>query len=247
MQTQNNTTTDTTITTTSKQKETLCWTCKFCTGCTRPNPRAAGASPDIAMGGVTTDNHTAAAATTAATTESKFFTCPWAHDGKPVPGWTATKTDLKVSPDNITTSYMVEKCPYYIPDLEAQILSLSMNELAKHLELSEAFVRKHIKLSRQILYTYTIRYPKEVKIRRGRTGKDHLSTQARYKLRKSIVREILLCAQDEVTETTGDSSDEIRYKIALNQTISGCLSMLKQLERTYKRCREAAKTNQSVD
>lgn len=222
MQTQN-------TTTAGKQKETLCWTCKFCTGCTRPNPRAASASPD-ATTGATTVVHTA---------EPKFFTCPWAHDGKPVPGWTATKTDLKVSPDNITTSYMVEKCPYYIPDLEAQILSLNMRELAKHLELSESFVRKHIKLSRQILYTYTIRYPKEVKIRKGRTGKDHLSMQARYKLRKNIVKEILSYAQDEVTELVGDSSDEVRYKIALNQTISGCVSMLKQLERTYKRRREA--------
>ena len=241
MQTQNNTTTNTT--TTSKQKETLCWTCKFCTGCTRPNPRAAGASPDTTMG-VTTVDHTAAVATaTTPVAEPKFFTCPWAHDGKPVPGWTATKTDLKISPDNITTSYMVEKCPYYIPDLEAQILSLDMSELAKRLELSEAFVRKHIKLSRQILYTYTIRYPKEVKIKKGRTGKDHLSMQARYKLRRSIVKEILACAQDEVTETTGDSSDEIRYKIALNQTISGCMSMLKQLERTYKQHKKEANTS----
>ena len=76
-------------------KETLCWTCEFSTGLTQPHP--------------------------ASQRKNHMFQCPWASAHEPVPGWTATPNNLKVSPTETTLSYCVEKCPYYTPDLEARI------------------------------------------------------------------------------------------------------------------------------
>ena len=113
-------------------KETICWTCKFCTGATLPNPNYKN------------NNN-----------ENKFFICPWVTQYKPVLGWSATETKLKVAPKQTIDSYLVHECPYYVADLEAKIAAMTTKQIAARLEVSSAFVEKHLKLSRQILYIYT--------------------------------------------------------------------------------------------
>lgn len=197
-------------------KETLCWTCEFCTGVTRPNPNP---------------NDT-----------NKFFVCPWASRCQPVPGWKAKKTELKVVPNHTTTSYLVESCPYYVADLEAKIAAMDYEQIARRLETSISFVRRHLKLSRQVLYIYTNKYNKMAKIHFHKTGEKYLPAKDRYDLKKDIIKDILLLAQEEIAELTGDSSDDIKYNRALKQIIPDCQEMLKQVDRWYKMYKAAHAT-----
>ena len=228
-----NTNTNTTTNTKGKTKlpETLCWTCKFCTGCTRPNPRAAGATA-----AATTGNNNKK--------EPQFFTCPWAHDHHPVPGWTAIRTGLKVTPTQLTTSYIVEKCPYYEPDLEAKIMAMDASEIALRLEISTGFVKEHLKLSRQVLYVYTKRYNKLARQHAARTGEDKPPLADRYKLKREIINDMLEATKDELDDILNasedgtiaitDSSDDRRYNRELEQTERDCVELLRTLGWHYK-------------
>lgn len=198
-------------------KETICWTCKFCTGATLRNPNQKD--------------------------KNKFFTCPWATQHQPVPGWSATETKLKVAPKQIIDSYFVHECPYYVPDLEAKIAAMTTKQIAARLEISSAFVEKHLKLSRQVLYIYTKQYNKKAKAFFAETGKKSLPAKTRYEMKRDIVIDMLISAKDELEETAGeanDSSDDMRYNTALKQIVPGCQGMLRQLKRNYiKICKNA--------
>lgn len=201
-------------------KETICWTCKFCTGVTLPNPNHK-------------DNND----------KNKFFICPWVTQYQPVPGWTATATKLKVDPKQTVDSYCVHECPYYVADLEAKIAAMTPKEIAIRLEISSAFVEKHLKLSRQILYIYTNQYNKKMKARFVKAKEKKLSAKERYEMKKMIILETLINAQEELedaAERQGDSSDDVRYNITLRQIIPSCQGMLRQLKRNYKARKNAA-------
>ena len=208
-----------------KERDTICWNCKHCTGATSPNPLYKQEP-----------------------TAPKFFTCPWATEGKPVPGWTAEKTDLKVSPEVTTESYLVEACPYFEPDLGAKIAAMSNEEIAKRLEVSTRFVSKHLKLTRQVLYTYVKRYNSKVHEYKERTGEKILPMEMRYEMKTGIVQDILETAEDEIREYeeelvagTGDSSsDDVKYVRSLKQMIPDCKEMLTQMKNSYKRRVKAA-------
>ena len=201
-------------------KETICWTCKFCTRVTLPNPNYKN------------NNN-----------ENKFFICPWVTQYKPVPGWSATETKLKVAPKQTIDSYLVHECPYYVADLEAKIAAMTPKEIAAKLEVSSAFVEKHLKLSRQILYIYTNQYNKKAKTFFAETGKKGLSAKTRYEMKRDIVIDMLISAQEELEDSVGeanDSSDDVRYNITLKQIVPSCQGMLRQLKRNYKARKNAA-------
>lgn len=201
-------------------KETICWTCKFCTGATLPNPN------------YKSNNN-----------ENKFFICPWVTRHKPVSGWSVTETKLKVTPKQTVDSYCVHECPYYIADLEAKITAMTPKEIAIRLEISSAFVEKHLKLSRQILYIYINQYNKEIKTRLAKTEGGNLSVKEKYEMKKRIILETLISAQEELEDSVGeanDSSDDVRYNITLKQIIPSCQGMLRQLKRNYKARKNAA-------
>lgn len=198
-------------------KETICWTCKFCTGATLPNPNPKD--------------------------KNKFFLCPWVTQYKPVPGWSATETKLKVAPKKTIDSYLVHECPYYIADLKAKIAAMTTKQIAARLEISSAFVEKHLKLSHQILYIYTNQYNKKAKTLFAETGKKSLSAKTRYEMKRDIIIDMLISAQEELEDAAGemnDSSDDIRYNITLKQIILGCQGILRQLKRNYKIRKNAA-------
>lgn len=198
-------------------KETICWTCKFCTGATLQNPNPK-------------DNN-------------KFFTCPWATQYQPVPGWSATQTKLKVAPTQTVDSYCVHECPYYAPDLEAKIAAMTTKQIAAKLEISSAFVEKHLKLSRRVLYIYTNQYNKKAKAFFAETGKKGLPAKTRYEMKRDIVIDMWVNAKDELEDAAqeaNDSSDDIRYNTALKQIIPGCQGMLRQFKRNYKIRKKAA-------
>lgn len=44
--------------------------------------------------------------------------CPWAQEGKPYPGWTATETSIKMNHDESVKSYIITKCPGYVATWE---------------------------------------------------------------------------------------------------------------------------------
>lgn len=207
-----------------KTPDTLCWTCKFCTGATLPNPRAEG--------------YNAANTTGEQPKEPPYFTCPWAHNHKPVAGWTATKTDLKISPKLTTTSYIVEKCPYYKADLEAQINALTADQISKRLEVSVTFVKEHRKISKQLLYTYTKEYNHLVKQHYASTGEKVLPAKVRYKLKMSIAEDMLLYAKEilkEYEEMIDSSEEEQEHAIQTKQEIKGCMAFIKNITFHYKR------------
>lgn len=201
-------------------KETICWTCKFCTGTTLPNPNYKN------------NNN-----------ENKFFLCPWVTQYKPVPGWSAAETKLKVAPKQTIDSYLVHECPYYIADLKAKIAAMTTKQIAARLEVSSVFVEKHLKLSRQILYIYTNQYNKKAKIFFAETGRKGLPAKTRYEMKRDIVIDMLISAEEELedaAEEMNDSSDDIRYNITLKQIIPSCQGMLRQLKRNYKIRKDAA-------
>ena len=147
------------------------------------------------------------------------------------------KTDLKIAPKQTITSYIVESCPYYVPDLEAQIAAMSHEEIAKRLEISNRFVRSHQKLSRQVLYVYTKQYVKESRKQYAKTGVKKLDAATRYEMKKHIVEQILLSTQEELldeAEAKAESSDDMRYNREMNQIEPDCQEMLRKLEWAYK-------------
>lgn len=203
--------------------ETLCWTCKYCTGATLPHPKS--------------------------TSPNGLYRCPWVTEQQPVPGWTATPQKLKIKPDETIDSYCIHECPYYLPDLEAQINALPIQEIARRLEISTTFVADHKKICKQILYTYTKEYErcvKEIKqyilntgnkTPEGANKKGKPNAQKRYELKTNIVKELLDFAQESLAdmETIEDSSkDERDYKIQLSQNVKDCAELLRNINYHYK-------------
>lgn len=194
-----------------KKTETLCWTCKFCTGATKPHPRV--------------------------TKNNGLFQCPWASRLEPVEGWTAAQKTLKVSPEETTTTYFVEGCPYYIADLEAQIEALTPKEIANKLEISSTFVSQHLKISKQVLYTYTKLYNNMLSdFKKKNPEAKQLPIKARYNLKKEIINDILQVAIEELQfeQEDNDSSDEEKYNTSIKQQIPDCQEMLRSIEYHYK-------------
>lgn len=48
----------------------------------------------------------------------KGIGCSWSRRLKPVTGWTATETELKLYDDITIKSYIVHKCPHYIEEVK---------------------------------------------------------------------------------------------------------------------------------
>ena len=176
------TTTTTTVTETPKAKitrtktyEQPCWTCKFATGRTEPHSK----SPN----------------------KNGLFTCPWATQQQPVPGWTATQTQLKVSPMVVVPSYNIESCPYHTPDLGGIIEAMPLERVAKLLHLSLSFVKRRITASKHVLYQYAQALNK-IKEKRG---KDYKPTpEEAYKLKIAVINDII----DQTSWEIEDSADE---------------------------------------
>lgn len=246
-------------------KETLCWTCKHCTGATLP----------------TTNHQSAASGVTITPNGGTLFQCPWATHGQPVEGWTAEPTKLKIKPDEVIDSYEVKSCPFYAADLEAQIDAMAPEEIAKMLCIPLSFVKKaHSKICKQVLYTYIQRYNKAKRL--SKTGT--LTRKEAYLLRTQIVRELLIYAQEdidliedsinssaeeqnrtdsntnsnidlgansetnlgtrtdinlydlyELSKSESSSSDDERYLTQARQTVEDCKELLHRMEFTYKK------------
>ena len=208
---------------TSKCNETLCWTCRCATGTTIPHHLS--------------------------TSPNGLFRCPWAADYKPVPDWEAEPKKLKIKPDETIDSYMVLRCPFYLPDLEAKINALSTKEIARRLEISTSFVNDHKKICKQVLYTYTKQYHRYVEADKKYaaqlttvlgtyTKPQKPDATQRYKMKRDIVKELLIFSQGSLRdlETSDDSSqDGYDYAIQLRQSIKDCEDLLKNLEFHYKR------------
>lgn len=255
-------------------KETLCWTCKYCTGATLPTTNHNSQTTKT-----TTNHQSAASGVTITPNGATLFQCPWATRGEPVEGWTAQPTKLKIKPTEVIDSYEVKSCPFYAPDLEAQIDAMAPEEIAKILCIPLSFVKKaHSKICKQVLYTYIQRYNKAKKL--SKTGT--LTRKEAYLLRTQIVKELLMYAQEDVdlienetnspieeqngtasdTKTSIDiyelyelsrsensSSDDERYLTQAKQTIEDCKEMLHRMEFTYKKQSNqlaAAKANQTL-
>lgn len=245
-------------------KETLCWTCKYCTGATLHTTNHNSQTTKT-----TTTHQSAASGVTITPNGATLFQCPWATHGKPVEGWTAQPTKLKIKPTEVINSYEVKSCPFYAPDLEAQIDAMAPEEMAKILCIPLSFVKKaHSKICKQVLYTYIQRYNKAKKL--SKTGM--LTRKETYLLRTQIVKELLMYAQEDVnlienaivspveeqnpansdtnlgartdinlyelyelSRSESSSSDDERYLTQAKQTIEDCKEMLHRMKFTYKK------------
>ena len=45
--------------------------------------------------------------------EMRGIGCPWSKCGKPVKGWKATPTTIKLDPGRVMESYDIRECPLY--------------------------------------------------------------------------------------------------------------------------------------
>ena len=205
-------------------KETLCWTCEYCTGATKKiNPDQVGTNQNGVV--KTRDGKT-------------LFQCPWAAQGVPVAGWTATPHKLKHSSNEIGDSYLVSECPCYKADLEAKIEAMSSEEIAKYLGVSPSFPkRKHKKICKQILYSYIKQYGLMLQ-----AGK--MTRSESYKARRAIVEELLEFSSQSVSEMSlngttpeneGTSSDDKEYYAQLQQNIGDCRDLIDNMAYHHKR------------
>lgn len=113
----------------AKDTMTLCWNCRYCTGAPFPAAEA---------------TKTSATKTTSG--------CPWATQSKPVEGWSATRSIIKDSHQNLVRTYKVDGCPHYKPDLWQQIAEESIENVAAKLDIPVGIARKYKNTARHLLY-----------------------------------------------------------------------------------------------
>ena len=194
------------------KRETLCWTCKHCTGSCLPE----------------TDKNTNTKA---------LYQCPWVRDYTPVEGWTATRTELKVAPDQKTESYFIHSCPHYKMDLEGQIDVLSAEDLSKAIGFGNRYAAGHMEFCKKVLYTLISQKSRRL------NGRPY-TKKTRYQMVKDIIGEILVYDLDEITDIEntakeiGDNldlspSDANKYLVELRAEVKHCEAGLSDLKYHY--------------
>ena len=201
-----------------KTHDQPCWTCQFATGCTKPHKK----SPN----------------------DNGLYTCPWATQHKPVPGWTAKSTQLKVSPTIITPSYDIMECPYYTPDLSGIIEAMPLSKVAKLLRLTENFVKRRITASRYVLYQYAKAFDKLKEEKRDKiTGATNKPTpQETYALKIRILKDTIEMINWELSESEEGTEDCIKDE---RRMLKGCQDILRTYELQYKREQKRRETEKA--
>ena len=91
---------------------------------------------------------------------SKDFKCPWADNGTPIEGWTATPNIVKQGGRKDIDTYYVTGCPLYIEDKPWGCdYTTALVWLANELGYSTAYVRRNYK---KMLEIYEKRYDKKL-------------------------------------------------------------------------------------
>ena len=122
--------------------QTLCWGCKYVTGRPLDQPLDHPSSRPL-------DPHTK---------PKRPKKCPWTTNFTPVPGWTV-KEGKSLDPNAPNEkSIQVLSCPYYKPDLMAQVQNLSDADISTYVGIPEKYVKRSPKTLRRIIFAYFQRY-----------------------------------------------------------------------------------------
>lgn len=142
-----------------KANPSLCWGCRFATGLPFDETGASGAipktlDPRYALNIKPGQSTIKSTQTIQTPSQPKYTHCPWAAKLHYVEGWEIIVGPSLNENNPDEESVQVVSCPYYKPDLAAQIEALSISELAKYIDLPENFVKRCPRTIRKVLFTY---------------------------------------------------------------------------------------------
>lgn len=249
-----------------KTPETLCWTCTHCT--------CAPSSDFLPLSKTLPDGRV-----------SKQTVCPWAAEFKPIPNWLATARVIKntsnevikntsnenISSENAQTpetpdkTYTIHVCPYYKPDLEARVSTMSDDELKRLLGLPYSFCSEHRKFVTQLAISYIKEMEKLAAARKKDPEAPYPQTKSeRFAIRRAVIKRhkyylecdletLLEDAEQDMMIPNGTNDDEILDKSLIAREtritkgdIALCDKALKAMKRIQQRGFSARKAKNNA-